>query len=195
MSTTVILIFLLIYLPLTAVHGQEKVENAYFSIKVPDTWTYQEISNTAMADLLGRGPGNSIFLTPGEFGNLLVEPKEGERSVIEKIQQDGGVLSGFLQDTTYTIKNSPLDAYLKYRIGQEGGNWNVTSMDNGTIAKEKAVKISLNGTNESGNLRKVYYLLLHDKDPYALSYMANSKDFDKYLPEFEQMVRSFKFVN
>jgi hypothetical protein len=177
------------------VHGQEKVENAYFSIKVPDTWTYQEISNTAMADLLGRGPGNSIFLTPGEFGNLLVEPKEGERSVIEKIQQDGGVLSGFLQDTTYTIKNSPLDAYLKYRIGQEGGNWNVTSMDNGTIAKEKAVKISLNGTNESGNLRKVYYLLLHDKGPYALSYMANSKDFDKYLPEFEQMVRSFKFVN
>ena len=68
-------------------------------------------------------------------------------------------------------------------------------MDNGTIGKQKAVKISANGTNEYGNLRKVEYLLLHDKDAYMLQYIANSKDYDKYLPEFEQMVKSFRFKN
>jgi len=68
-------------------------------------------------------------------------------------------------------------------------------MDNGTIANEKAVKISYKGTNESDSLKRVQYLVLHDKDPYILQYMANSKDYDKYLPEFEAMVRSFKFVN
>jgi VCBS repeat-containing protein len=193
-TTVLVLIFVLTFLPVTAVYGQEKVDNFYFSLKVPKTWTYAEYSNTGMASLLGRGPVNDVYLTPSEFGELLVNDKDSETAIIDRIG-NGGVYSQFVQDTDYSLKNAPLEAYVKYRIAQLGDNWNVTSMDNGTIGKQKAVKISANGTNESANIRKVEYLVLHDKDPYALSYIANVKDYDKYLPEFEQMVRSFKFVS
>lgn len=30
---------------------------------------------------------------------------------------------------------------------------------------------------------------------YHIRYMANVNDFDKYLPDFEQMVKSFEFPN
>jgi hypothetical protein len=187
--------FVLIYLPLTAVHGQEKVQNPYFSMKIPNTWTYVEFSNTGIADLYGRGPGNTVILAPSDFSNFLLQNKEGDTTTTDqKMQEGGGAYSAFAQDTDYNIKNSPLEAYVKYRIDQQSDNWNVSSMDNGTIGKQKAVKISANGTNESADLRKVEYLVLHNKDPYLIQYMANVKDFDKYLPEFEQMVRSFKFV-
>ena len=39
------------------------------------------------------------------------------------------------------------------------------------------------------------YFVMHDDQPYYLNYIANAKDFEKYLPQFEQMVKSFKFVN
>ena len=35
---------------------------------------------------------------------------------------------------------------------------------------------------------------MHDEQPYAISYYANAKNYEKYLPEFEQMVKSFRFV-
>ena len=188
---TVTLVFVLIFLPLTAAHGQEKVENQYFSVKIPDTWTYSTFSNTGMAELLGRGPVNMIIMAPVEFANLLTEPKEGE----DDRMQSGNALSNFMQDTAYNIKNAPLEAYVKHRIDQLSDSFNVTSMYNGTIGKENAVKLTKNGTGDQSNQRVVEYLVLHDKDPYILTYSADVKNFDKYLPEFEQMVRSFKFVS
>jgi hypothetical protein len=147
-----------------------------------------------MASILGRGPVNDVYLAPSEFGELLVDDKDSNTAIIDRMES-GGVFSEFVQDTDYSLKNSPLEAYIKYRIDQQSDSWNVSSMDNGTIAKQKAVKISANGTSEYGNLRKVEYLLLHDKDAYMLQFIANSKDYDKYLPEFEQMVKSFRFKN
>jgi hypothetical protein len=191
---TIILTFILIFLPLTAVHGQEKVDNLYFSLKVPNSWTYAEYSNTGMATILGRGPVNYVISAPGEFGQIIAQNADDDRSYFEKLS-DGGAIGEISQDTGYNLKNAPLDAFVKYRIDQQGNNWNVSSMDNGTIGKQKAVKISANGTNESGNLRKVEYLVLHDKDAYSLLYVANVKDYDKYLPYFEQMVKSFRFKN
>jgi VCBS repeat-containing protein len=181
-------------LPLSTVHGQEKADNLYFSLKVPNSWTYAEYSNTGMASLLGRGPVNYVISAPGDFGQIIVQDADDDRSYFEKLS-DGGAIGEISQDTNYNLKNAPLDAYVKYRIAQQGDNWNVTSMDNGTIGKQKAVKISANGTNESANLRKVEYLVLHDKDAYSLLYAANVKDYDKYLPDFEQMVKSFRFKN
>jgi len=40
----------------------------------------------------------------------------------------------------------------------------------------------------------VDYYILHDGNPYKLQYFANVKYFQKYLPQFEQMVQSFKFA-
>ncbi len=166
-----------------AVHGQEKVENAYFSMKIPDTWTYTESSN----------PINQVVAAPDEFGNILVYDDDDDESLFDRVR-DGGAVAMFTEDTTYNLKSSPLEAYVKYIIDEEGNNWNLSSMDNGTIGTQNSVKISENGTNESANLRKVQYLVLDEEGPYILQYVANSKDYDKYLPEFEQMVKSFEFV-
>lgn len=38
------------------VYGQEKVENYYFSIKIPDNWAYTESSNTLQARTTGMDP-------------------------------------------------------------------------------------------------------------------------------------------
>lgn len=36
---------------------------------------------------------------------------------------------------------------------------------------------------------------MHDKEAYSVVYMANAKNFEEYLPEFEKIVKTFKFVN
>lgn len=190
---TIVLTFMLITFSLTAVHAQEKVENLYFSLKVPETWTYAEYSNTAMASFMGRGPVNDVQSAPGEFGDLLVDDEDSSTGIIDRLES-GGVFSEFTQDTDYSLKNAPLNAYVKYIVNQQSESWNVTSMDNGTIAKQDSVKISSNGTSEYANLKKIEYLVFGDKEPYRLQYIANIKDYDKYLPEFEQMVKSFRFV-
>ena len=38
------------------------------------------------------------------------------------------------------------------------------------------------------------YYVFHDGIPYRLEYYASVKDFEKYLPQFEQMVKTFKFA-
>lgn len=186
--------FVLIFLPFTVVQGQEKLDNFYFSLKIPESWTYAEYSNTATASFMGTGPVNYVISAPGEFGQILTDDADDDRSYFEKLSE-GGAIGEISQDTDYNLKNAPLQAYVKYRVDQQGDNWNVTSMDNGTIGKQKAVKISANGTNDDSDLRKVEYAVLHDNDAYFLLYAANVKDYDKYLPEFEQMVKSFRFKN
>jgi hypothetical protein len=37
-------------------------------------------------------------------------------------------------------------------------------------------------------------MIWQDNNPYYVGYMANVKDYQKYLPQFEQMVKTFKFV-
>jgi hypothetical protein len=86
-----------------------------------------------------------------------------------------------------------LEAYVKYKINNNGDVWNATSQDNAIVGKEEAIKVYGNGTNAYGDLRFVEYLVIHDKEPYQLDFSANMKDYDKYLPEFEQMVKSFRF--
>ena len=191
-AVAIALFALMLFVP--SVHGQEKVENLYFSLKVPKSWTYAEYSNTAMASFMGRGPVNDLQLVPGEFGDLLVDDEDSSTGIIDRMDS-GGVFSEFVQDTDYSLKNAPLNTYVKYRINEQGESWNVFSMDNGTIAKQESVKISSNGTNEYANLKKVEYVVFSDDGPFQLQYVANVKDFDKYLPEFEQMVKSFRFEN
>ena len=70
----------------------------------------------------------------------------------------------------------------------------VTSKQNVTIDNETAVKIYGNGIESFSGIKFVEYLVQHNKEPYYIGYMANVKDFEKYLPEFEQMVKILKFA-
>jgi len=169
--------------------GNDIVANPYFSINIPDNWAYREGSYTLEAKNTGLGPGNLIELTPNEFSDILV----GGGGVIEKIRQDGTPYAIFFQDTDYP-KNAPLESYVKYRINNYGIQ-NITSQQYTTVGNEKSVRIYANESAWYGGAKIALYLVMHDKEPYVVLYVANAKNYEKYLPEFEQMVKSFRFVD
>jgi len=171
--------------------GTDSVENLYFSIKIPDSWTYREYSNTGMSQLLGRGPVNDIELTPSEFSDVLLI--SDFKKIIEKIQDEGSPYASFFQDNNYPIKNAPLVSYVKYRIDNLGIQ-NITSQQYTTVGKEKAVRLDANDSAYYGNNPVSLYFVMHDKQPYTISYLANTKNYEKYLPEFEEIVKNFRFV-
>ena len=55
-------------------YAQSDITNQYFSIEIPDSWTYIEYSHTPESQTTGFGPGNQIWLTPNEFSEILLSP-------------------------------------------------------------------------------------------------------------------------
>lgn len=56
------------------------------------------------------------------------------------------------------------------------------------------MKIHRTPRNNLANVEVVDYYVVHNGKPYFIQYVANVKDYQKYLPQFEQMVNTFKFV-
>jgi hypothetical protein len=168
------------------------VNSASFSIDIPDNWVYEE-------------KFYGVELAPNEFGVLLVNDKPW----LEQMNETGAVAS-LEQDTGFSIKNAGLDLYVKYKIDKQSGI-NVTSRQNTTIDGEPAVKIYADGIAQNSScsgicitfgktqnytgIKFVEYMTWHNKQPYYFGYMANVKDFEKYLPQFEQIVKTFKFID
>jgi hypothetical protein len=196
MKTIVLLIvfgiLFLLSFSITVFAGNDSVENQYFTINIPDNWTYIEYSHTPQSQTTGFGPGNQIWLTPSEFSDILLSP---DSETYSKKIEDGGVIAVFAQDTNYRLKNAPLESYVKYQIDNYGIS-NITSQQYTTLGNEKSVRIYANETAFYGdnNTKIALYVVMHDEQPYAISYIANAKNYEKYLPEFEQMVKSFRFV-
>jgi hypothetical protein len=73
---------------------------------------------------------------------------------------------------------------------------NSKSRQDTIVSNEKASSIEGNRINNPMNKNVIYLanLVLLDKDPYYLEYIANTKDFQKYLPQFEQMLKIFILV-
>jgi hypothetical protein len=69
----------------------------------------------------------------------------------------------------------------------------VISKENATVGGEPAVKVHRTGRNAT-NVDVVEYEIIHNNKPYFIQYVANVKDFQKYLPQFQQMVKTFKFT-
>ena len=185
--STIIILGLLSLLPLISyVHAQEEVDGLYYSIKVPNTWTYTDSAKSPINDLVGINSFSSIVLVPNEFGTYLIE----EDDPIEL--ENGSAVVMFSKDYDYSVKNAPLDLYVKYRT-DKNEIMNTTSQQNTTVGGEKAVKIEGNGLDNYENVKFLDYLVLHNNEPYQIRYMANVNDYDKFLPQFEQMVKSFGF--
>lgn len=181
------LTLLLTYVP--SVYAHEKVENQYFSLKVPHAWRFDEHSNTQMASLIGIGPSNQVILVPNEFDKIQLDSNEGGITIY-KDMYNGGAFSQFTQDTNYYTKNELLPTYIEY-FATKYPYLSITSAHDSIVGKEKAVKIE--GSDNSSVIRLVIYLIVHDKNAYNLDYVANVNDFGKYLPDFEEMIKSFKF--
>jgi hypothetical protein len=56
------------------------------------------------------------------------------------------------------------------------------------IAKSSAMK------NVTGSIHSISYLFLHGGALHYIYYITNEKDFKNYLPEFEQIVKTFRFI-
>lgn len=153
------------------------VNNTDFSIDIPDNWAYEQ------------GIISVVALTPNEFGVFLVNHS---KPLSEKMK-DEGAFASFEQEMNFPIKNAGFDVYVKYKIDRQDG-MNVTSKMNVTLDNEAAVEIHGDGIKSFSGIKFVEYMLMHNEQPYFIAYMANVKDFEKYLPEFNQIVKSFKFV-
>jgi len=85
-------------------------ETPYFSIEIPDDWTYETSSNSYATELIGFGVINTINLT-----SMKIYAKDGI----------------FQQDAYYSVKNAPLEKYVDYKLDQMNRDlWNVTDMEN-----------------------------------------------------------------
>jgi hypothetical protein len=175
----ILTITVVLSLSVSNVYALTTVKNTTFSIDIPDNWTYEEgVMNS------------SVTLTPKEFGVLLLNNTEP----FNETMKDGGAFSSFEQDRTFPIKNADFDLYVKYKIDRQDG-MQVTSKQNGTIDNETAIKIYGDGVKSFSGIKIVEYMIWHDKKPYFIRYLANVKDFEKYLPQFEQILKTFKFVD
>ena len=155
-------------------------ETAYFSIEPLDNWIYDIYSDSTSVDFTGLGPSNTMTLFPNVFD-------------AEETNNNKGVKVTIQQDERYSVKNAPLATYVKYKIDQQTDIMNVTSQEKMIVDGEETIKINGVGVGDSSGLKYVRYLIMHDNEPYYMGYRSELQHFDKYLPEFEQMVQTFQF--
>jgi hypothetical protein len=158
--------------------------NTEFSINVLDNWAYRQPNR------LQEAFGDSwMDLIPNVYIDFLVNPN---KTISGEDIQNGGAYSLMELDTDYPYRNIPLDIYTQYNMNLS--KVKIFSKENATVGGEPAVIIHRGPRNNLTNIEVVDYYVIHDGKPYNLQYAANVKDFQKYLPQFEQMVKTFKFV-
>lgn len=182
------MVFLFLFLPVSCIHAQQHVANMYFSVQAPSGWAYR-------ADFLVN---NSIILTPNEFSNFLVAD-DPSTSLLNLIEQ--GVLVEISLDNSFELENATLDRYVQNLGFSQDYEPNY---ENASIGGESAIKVFINGTdtgkysprkNVTGSINSISYFVIHYDEVYYLYYIANANDYFRYLPYFEQIVKTFKFLD
>jgi hypothetical protein len=159
------------------------VNNTDFSVNVLDNWAYRQPDR--LQEAFG---GTWLDLIPNVYSQFLVNPN---KTISGKDLQNGGAYALLRIDSDYPYRNIPLDIYTQYQANQS--KVKVFSKENTTLGGEPAVKIHRTARDNS-TAEVVDYYIIHNGNPYWLQYVANVKDFQKYLPQFEQMVKTFKFA-
>jgi len=164
------------------------VNNTYFSIQVPNGWVYTE-------NLLFD---NTIILTKNEFFNVF--NGDNPTTFLLNLVQSGVLLELGI-DGEFGANNASLEKYVKYFLSNANEDGAITR--NVTVGGENATKVFINGTeigktspmkNITGSINSINYLVMHRGEPYYMYYIANENNFNKYLPQFEQIVKTFKFT-
>lgn len=170
------------------VSDDERVTNLYFSIKPLDTWIYQEYSNSAMANFIGFSPANAIKLWSIELDGADTNKTS--------------LLAEFKEDESYSLKNAPLYSYAKYIIKENPYTDLSIVSSNTTIEGQQTIKligVMLDKpdiqTKQFVGWKILYYLVQHDNKSYSFILFGDPKSFDKYVPEFEKMVKTIKWVD
>ena len=183
-STTILLMFSLPLLQ--GAYAAESFKGLPFSVEIPDTWAYTETPEPPIEHELGVTSYTSVILVPVHFAELLIQEKH------DIAMGNGSAAIVFAKASDYSVKNAPLDLYVKYRMNEDD-SLNLISRQDTIVGKEKAVRIDGSKNDTSGNIKLLEYLLLHNNEPYVIRYIAGVNEFERYLPEFELMVKSFTF--
>ena len=183
-SPTILLMFSLPLLQ--GAYAAESFKGLPFSVEIPDTWAYTETPEPPIEHVLGVTSYTSVILVPVHFAELLIQEKH------DIAMGNGSAAIVFAKASDYSVKNAPLDLYVKYRMNEDD-SLNLISRQDTIVGKEKAVRIDGSKNDTSGNIKLLEYLLLHNNEPYVIRYIAGVNEFERYLPEFELMVKSFTF--
>ena len=184
LSPTILLLFSLPLLQ--GAYAAESFKGLPFSIEIPETWAYTETPEPPIENVLGVTSYTSVVLVPVHFAELLIQEKS------DIAMYNGSAAIVFAKASDYSVKNAPLDLYVKYRMNEDD-SLNVISHQDTIVGKEKAVRIDGSKNDTSGKIRLLEYLLLHNNQPYVIRFIAGVNEFERYLPEFELMVKSFTF--
>jgi hypothetical protein len=77
------------------------------------------------------------------------------------------------------------------------------ALQNASVGGESAIRVFINGAetgksspmkNVTGSINSISYLFFHQGAPHYIYYIANEKDFKNYLPQFERIVKTFRFA-
>jgi len=166
------------------IYAQQTAVNPYFSVQVPNGWVYRDNHPFLY--------NNSIVFTPNEFTELLI-------SNMSRLINNGVVVE-IAPDPNFPIKNAPLETYVNHSV--TFAEKLSPKYENATIGGERAIKVFINGTELAiahgmpnvTSMISLDYRVMHHDQPYYLDYIANQKNFQKYLPQFEQMLKTFKFA-
>jgi hypothetical protein len=101
------------------------------------------------------------------------------------------VAATFKQDINFAVKNLPVDIYSKNKM-DKFIEMNLTNQQNSIINGEKAVRISAEENGNKSDFNYLYYFAVHDSEPYLFVFGGDKNNFQKYLPKFEQIVKSIK---
>ena len=183
-SPTILLMFSLPLLQ--GSYAAESFKGLPFSVEIPETWAYTETPEPPIEHVLGVTSYTSVILVPVHFAELLIQEKH------DIAMGNGSAAIVFAKASDYSVKNAPLDLYVKYRMNEDD-SLNLISRQATIVDKEKAVRIDGSKNDTSGNIKLLEYLLLHNNEPYVIRYIAGVNEFERYLPEFELMVKSFTF--
>jgi len=183
-SSTIFLVFSILLLQ--GAYAAVSFKGLPFSIEIPNTWAYTETPEKPIEHVLGVTSYTSVVLVPVHSADLLIQ----ENSDIA--MGNGSAAIVFAKASDYSVKNAPLNLYVKYRINEDN-SINVISQQDMIIGKEKAVRIDGSKNDTSRNIRILEYLLLHNNEPFVIRFIAGPNDFERYLPDFELMVKSFTF--
>jgi hypothetical protein len=183
-SPTILLMFSLPLLQ--GAYAAESFKGLPFSVEIPDTWAYTETPEPPIEHVLGVTSYTSVILVPVHFAELLIQEKH------DIAMGNGSAAIVFAKASDYSVKNAPLDLYVKYRMNEDD-TLNLISRQDTIVGKEKAVRIDGSKNDTSENIKLLEYLLLHKNEPYVIRYIAGVNEFERYLPEFELMLKSFTF--
>ena len=142
----------------------------------------------------GLGPADAIALVPTDFSDLLLEVNKNITNIPQMLKETlakGGSTIYMTKDIEYPLKNAPLETYVKFKSDL----FNKTSQEDATVGNEKAVKITASGYGNRANYEVVLDHFLHNNDAYNIAFVSDKNNKDKYLPQFEEMVKSLNFVN